>query len=378
MIARPAPADHIPELDGIRGLAILPVLMIHVCVAFPQHPRVLDVPMDEWLGWGWVGVDLFFALSGYLITGILRRTCGAPGYFRTFYIRRALRIFPLYYLALAAGGLAALAGLSLATRRGADATQFRDLLDSYGWFWVYLQNFPVLFDGRPTPMLGHLWSLAVEEHFYLLWPLCVLLIPPARLLIAIAVLLAGLPVLRWALAEHGIAAKSIYLASATHCDGLLAGAAAALLGELAPRWWGRRLRWMLIALCSLAFLACTLHDRCLTPYRGPWLSIAAYTALGVAAACLVSEAVERRWSWLRLAWLRLAGKYSYGLYVVHWPVMIGTSYVITQGLLGSAGALLARPWAFAPLVLALSAACAMASWHLYESRFLRLKDRWTG
>ena len=131
------------------------------------------VKMSVWFG-GWIGVDLFFVLSGFLITGILYDAKGGPHYFRNFYMRRSLRIFPLYYAFL----ILIFAVMPLLRASGADH------VGKQVWMWTYLSN--VLFarvgwEGMPAHTT-HLWSLAIEEQFYLLWPLLVWLASRRRLI----------------------------------------------------------------------------------------------------------------------------------------------------------------------------------------------------
>ena len=142
---------HIAQLDGLRGLAVLLVLLAHSAIAFTR------VPSLKWIdSYGSLGVQLFFVLSGFLITGILLDSKGTPYFFRNFFVRRGLRIYPLYY---------ALLGFVV----------FSGVVHRHGVHWwpyiLYLSNF---FGGitQPAP-LGVAWSLAVEEQFYLLWPFIV-------------------------------------------------------------------------------------------------------------------------------------------------------------------------------------------------------------
>src|SRR6185503_15568764 len=123
-------------------------------------------------GYGVWGVDLFFVLSGFLITGILLETKGRPGYFRNFYIRRTLRIVPLYYAVLAL--LFFVLPIGMFAQYDASLLQMHSV---QGWLWSYLSNYRL---GPETsfsiPYVSHFWSLAVEEHFYLLWPTVILLL----------------------------------------------------------------------------------------------------------------------------------------------------------------------------------------------------------
>jgi peptidoglycan/LPS O-acetylase OafA/YrhL len=159
-----------PSLDGLRGLAIGGVLASHFLDRWPLSTGA-DRAFLAVVGLGWSGVDLFFVLSGLLITGILVDTLGAPRWWRSFLARRTLRIFPLYYLALAifwvAGPAAGLIDPWTLRRWG-------------WWYWSYLGNWAFA-AGQTIPSLTHLWSLAVEEQFYLFWPLLVWLARGRRL-----------------------------------------------------------------------------------------------------------------------------------------------------------------------------------------------------
>ena len=166
--------NRLPALDGLRGIAVLLVLAFHCRYFFPPWMEKSARPTLDVLGWS--GVDLFFVLSGYLITGILLDTKDSSSYFRTFYARRSLRIFPLYFSFVAAVLLLA---------------QWR----VHGfWYLTYLSNWQPG-HGVNDGYLSHLWSLAIEEQFYLIWPAVVWFVPPGRLkwiCIALAVTAAGL------------------------------------------------------------------------------------------------------------------------------------------------------------------------------------------
>lgn len=162
---------HLQELDGLRGFAILLVLCSHL-VSLPPGGRspFVDRLVGMILGLGWVGVDLFFVLSGFLITGILVQSRGGPHYFRNFYARRSLRIFPLYYLFLAIATFISPLLLS--------PESILTLPKEHAWvYWLYLSNF----GGKPSEAFAHTWSLAVEEQFYLVWPAIVFFAKPVAM-----------------------------------------------------------------------------------------------------------------------------------------------------------------------------------------------------
>src|SRR5690625_4685275 len=161
-----SPHQYVKELDGVRGVAILLVILFH---CFPS-------PLT---GLGWIGVDLFFVLSGFLITGILIDSKGNKRYYSNFIGRRILRIFPLYYLVL----FIMLFLLPLIGRGFSSGSNYSFYLRHQGWFWSYLQNWLFSFHGFPKNLiLSHFWSLGVEEQFYLVWPFLVLLLPKKLLL----------------------------------------------------------------------------------------------------------------------------------------------------------------------------------------------------
>ncbi len=177
--AQPGGASkRIPELDGLRGLAILLVILCHYLQDGPVGPRhSLAARIGEVIGLGTVGVDLFFILSGFLIGGILLNSRSSPRYFSTFYIRRFFRIIPIYYSWLVLFGLAMLAARKWGVAGGAD---FKTLTPYWAYF-IFIQNY---FQGSTAIQaywLIPLWSLAVEEQFYLLAPPVLRMLSPARL-----------------------------------------------------------------------------------------------------------------------------------------------------------------------------------------------------
>ena len=170
---------HLVALDGVRGLAILMVLLVHF-VANMQPTTQVERTIVLVTGYGNYGVDLFFVLSGFLITGILYDGRNKPHYFRNFYMRRLLRIFPLYYGVLAfVFFLAPLIPLL----RGPTLDY---LVENQAWAWLYAVNIHVAKHGEwSLSYINHFWSLAIEEHFYLFWPLVVFMLAGRpRLLIA--------------------------------------------------------------------------------------------------------------------------------------------------------------------------------------------------
>src|SRR6266849_4754306 len=189
--ARPRPPlSRVVELDGIRGIAILLVLALHF--GLPVCPPGI---LHDILGMGWAGVDLFFVLSGFLITGILLDSKGKPDYFRRFYLRRVFRILPIYYAYLIVF-FHVVPVIAHATGRLATFEYGRG---DEVWYWIYLSNWRHAVNQNPH--LRHFWSLSIEEQFYIVWPLVVYLMP-ARILKYVCVAIAISSTLLRFVAEH--------------------------------------------------------------------------------------------------------------------------------------------------------------------------------
>ena len=173
-------AVHLSGLDGLRGLAIALVL-VHSLTMFVHPVSAGGQLYHAALAFGWSGVQLFFVLSGFLITGILLDTRPTPHYFRNFYIRRALRIFPLYYVTLAVAFIVLPALDRMPQVYAGDYPH-------QAFLWLYLSNWRHDIGGG----FSHYWSLALEEQFYLVWPLVVFFCSrPTLLKICIGLSVAG-------------------------------------------------------------------------------------------------------------------------------------------------------------------------------------------
>jgi peptidoglycan/LPS O-acetylase OafA/YrhL len=362
--------SRIPELDTLRGIAVLLVLFFHGFNLTPIHVARPAKVVGWFLGataGGWMGVNLFFVLSGFLITGILLNTRSAPHYYREFYRRRALRILPAYYLILAV--------LLLVTRLGMANR-------NVGWpflglSFVYLANVTDLFGVASQYTV--LWSLAVEEHFYLLWPTAVRWLTRRGLTIACIVLVAGCPALRafYYLRGYEYGAGYTWLTA----DGLACGALLAILvrGALGSR------RGLMLFAAGTAVLALAVFVGGL-PY-GIYLSRTLaggafrYTFLNLAFTAVVAGALAvsatRFASLLRIGWLKFFGDISYGLYLVH---MLAFDVVDHFGarLLPS---IYSTPQGFLTVCLrflvgsGFSITLAYGSRWYFEERFLRLREK---
>jgi peptidoglycan/LPS O-acetylase OafA/YrhL len=364
---------RIQALDGLRGVAILLILMLHLTRWGQLHQTAgIDALYYRIALAGWVGVDLFFVLSGFLITGILLDAKGGPGFFRTFYTRRVLRIFPLYYTFLA---LFFFVLLPLFPALG-----LGDPAGEQGWHWLYLQNFQLARDGWPEHLaLGHLWSLAVEEQFYLLWPLVVFASSRRGLTMACLVIVAASPLIRIALHLQGNAVAAYALMPA-RMDTLAFGALLAILARQ-PSGLVRVQRWLKPAGWGAAFALLPIAARHRGLYsEGLLVQAVGYSLLAVAFSAMAASAVtaapaSRTHRLLAAPILVFFGKYSYGIYVLHQPLLdclarIGFSARVVPSVFGSGlpGLLL-----FSVVGGIASVGLALLSWHLLEQPFLRLK-----
>jgi peptidoglycan/LPS O-acetylase OafA/YrhL len=351
-----APA-FVPGIDGLRGLAILGVLLFHVQIAH--------------LSLGWTGVELFFVISGFLITRILLANRDKPYYFRNFYVRRSLRIFPIYYLVIA-------------IYFGVCAFQ-KDFhtLKVMPFYLVYLQTIPQLTSNlTDAPMLIHTWTLAIEEQFYFLWPLAVLFLRGRQFVIALVALCAISLALRFA--TLGFDSPYLILGwlpvqlDSLAAGALLAFAASEVSGERFQRGSG------IAFLAGAAALGLIVAKTGLWVYWTPatWSHLPTSPLLLTALACTFAGIIGLTASdhpltrWLSFPPLARYGKVSYGIYLFH-------PYVFS--LLDSLWDDYRRhhlPFHFARGLmliakLGLSYAVAKLSWAAIENPINRLKDRFT-
>lgn len=352
---------YVPALDGVRGLAILGVLALHTTPRFAG-----EGPLAQAASWiqrsGVFGVDLFFVLSGFLITGILLDTKGDSNYLKNFYARRFLRLFPVYYGYL----------LALVTAVPLVHYVLRSSMPDYKgplwWYLTYLANWKP--GSANDAYLGQFWSLAVEEQFYLVWPAVVYFSSRKRLAWICAACAALSVTARWL--PLGL---DVYRVTIMRLDALGLGALAAL--AFRDFYWRNvvhRYKSWIVAGAVAAFAAVTNFSA-----GQAWTPANAFPA-AVLSAVFVFHAATIRRGWLTavLSWqpLRQYGKYSYCIYVIHLLVLAHAEYVF--------GALFGR-WRGIPgvavfLISAITVnaaiyAIAALSWRLYESPILKLKDR---
>jgi peptidoglycan/LPS O-acetylase OafA/YrhL len=363
----------IATLDGLRAVAVALVMMLHF----------------GYLNGGWIGVQVFFVLSGFLITGVLLADRDAPlgAYLRRFYWRRTLRIFPLYY------GYLLILWIAYAAW-GRPAELPRDVAALFTYTYNFTRLSP---EWTPSPFFTHFWSLAVEEQFYLVWPFVVHALSRRALVALSAALVAMGPLFRWALADAladgaraaDDVADSVYWFPLSHADAFATGALVALLGG------GLRVaRPALLTAAAIAAVAIggALNLRALRDAGAdlplgtmgfPLASIDnafhvwGYTLLNLSSAALVAAAVAAHRSGgivSALGWGPLAGmgRISYGVYVLHWPLLVLFNASVRYRPMTVRGYLMCAAW------FALVVGVSWISWRFYESRFLALKDRGPG
>lgn len=368
-------ARHIPELDGLRGVAVAGVMLMHFIGSIPPQTP-LENAIFKAATYGVWGVDLFFVLSGFLITGILYDAKGSKGYFQNFYARRTLRIFPLYYAILLL--IFVLIPASLLVRVDPALLGARE---AQAWVWPYLTNIYLARAGSfALPYISHFWSLAVEEHFYLVWPFVVAYLSRGAVMRWCVVLGLAATSLRIGLGLAGVNATAIFVLTPCRLDTLCAGAFLALAarGPLGAAI-AARLNLAVWLSGGATFVASAWHavvgtaDVFVLPLRG--LTMALFFGLVVYAVCDErGPALLKRP--LRARWLRSLGKYSYGLYVFHglisyWMHSRHITASLTQ-MLGSHGLAMAVE---VTLGLTASIVISVLSFEFFERPLLKLKDR---
>jgi peptidoglycan/LPS O-acetylase OafA/YrhL len=335
---------RIPQLDAVRGVAILVVMMHNVSLKYPVfHSQQL-------FSNGWMGVDLFFVLSGFLITGILVDSKRSEGYFKNFYVRRCLRIWPLYY---------SLLFFMFVLVRFLSRSEFQAVVQTSSPWWafpLFLQNFLLPISTNAAGPLGVTWSLAIEEQFYLVWPLVVRSCSLTQLRrVAIAEICIS-PALRYYLSLHHV---DLYTNVFCRLDGLMAGALLALLvrsDNFVPSKY-LRMAWIsMVVAAPLAFLTSEVDAR--------WI-VYSFTAIGSAAFVYISlfSAQKHLQAVMTNRFLVYTGSISYGLYLLH-KIPFG----MVQAL-----HLDSQPFLPLPIIFVASYALAAVSWNLLEKPFLNLK-----
>jgi peptidoglycan/LPS O-acetylase OafA/YrhL len=307
---------HIPALDGIRGVAILLVVAVH---AFYRGPDIDPSALTKNLFiFGWTGVELFFVLSGFLITSLIKDEISKKGGLRNFFVKRASRIFPLYY-----GLLVFLFAVSFLPLPGALKDSLLNYRDNMATYWTFTSNYSELLgleNELANKILGPTWSLAIEEQYYLVWPL-VLLLAGHRSRRFIPIALFVLLVVGRFLFSEKFDSRVVYHATFFHADGILIGSAIAL-------WMTEILKvkkWLLpifvlytISLISIFFIIGTTH------YSHPLIQKYCYALISIFYGLLLINTLtlEKFGRVFESRALATAGKYAYFIYLAHWPLLL--------------------------------------------------------
>jgi len=357
---------HIAALDGVRGIAILTVLLSHFLMReYFAVERTFFIVQN-----GWMGVDLFFVLSGFLITGILLDSRSSPNYFSRFFKRRFLRIFPLYYSVVLVTWLTIIFIEKAPERLHG--------YDSFVWFFTFTPNIAMGLKNdwlwhSQVFNLNHLWSLAIEEQFYLVWPLVVYWLPRRTLaILALILLFMGTGLRNMTDFVTGTElSTAAYTLPFCRMDGLAAGSFVAIalrlgwIQAIPYRYWVIR-----IVFCWTGWkiLQIFLHGT----------EQILYTLTPILFACLLLLSLHPNpRGWTRRvcenAFLRHIGKYSYGMYVFHHMFEYAWKRGFGDWLLASNWNPVLAQTTYILLAFGGTYLLARASWVLIERPFLRLK-----
>lgn len=369
---QPQNLGHIPALDGVRGLAILAVMIyrfglrgdFHSTSGEDEFPQLVF----QTLLLGQRGVDLFFVLSGFLITGILFDARGEPHFFRHFYTRRILRILPLYYGSLVL--------FLLVIPRFLSSAQFpiNHAMEDQHWLWLHAANFSHLLRGDwSLGRLDHFWSLAIEEHFYFIWPLVIFLCTRKSALWICGVGIVGTMIARIAWLKAGGGDVAVETLTIFRIDGLLTGAwlALAVRGSDGAAAVAKPASWVFVATAIL------LVPLVLTGKRLMMIPETIFAVFFTSVLAIILGGDSHAWykKLCETSFLRFFGKYSYAMYIFQNPLIPLTALLFTSKEFESlTGSFVAGRLLYGLLMAAITTAVSLLSWNLFEKHFLSLKD----
>lgn len=372
-------SGRLAYLDGVRGVAVLLVLLHH-CLLLSRQTLPDRIAYD-WIRQAWCGVDLFFVLSGFLITGILIKAKNNSDYYFNFYWRRAVRILPVYYFVL-------FFALFVWPALPFGGHSFSNLGYNQLWFWLFLSNFYYSFQSAPFSFLHVSWSLCIEEQFYIFWPFIVKKLSISQLQQLLVVILVMSPIVRAACWLFGMRPEALNLLTIFHLDGLACGAFIATLTlsqisrTLTPRFrWG----FAVVAIILLSITQEVIHSQGEPEETQLTLvsmvcAMPTYTLLfgWFLAELLVQpkESIFRRA--MECPVLALFGRHSYAIYLIHVPIIV-VLYKFLPNLPTAqlfAASKLPEQLALFLTASALSLGASLVIWYAFEKRFLDLRDFW--
>jgi peptidoglycan/LPS O-acetylase OafA/YrhL len=366
-------SKRIPVVDGLRGIAILAVLTYHFALFGIKFGASLwERIYQNIAALGWAGVDLFFVLSGFLITSILFQSRNNANYYSAFYFRRAVRIFPLYY--------ASLAILLLAVPLVMHHPMLRPGYQAFAWLYLLNWQMSIPVFAAVTQFLQHFWSLCIEEQFYLGWPFVVRALERRRLMmVCIAMILLSLCLrVTFQLHQMDVAA---YVLTFCRLDSLAIGALVGL-ALLDDRHWkiAEKIAPLLTALAATGLMVLIWLTGAVS-FGAFWMGTAGITLWGLFfGGCLViaiqSKAGSLVYRGCSSRFLRFFGKYSYALYICHQPLILGlvSRGIDSDHLTVVLGSKLLAVLAVNGIAFSIATVLAYLSWHLFEKQFLKLKD----
>ncbi len=355
--------EHCPALDGLRGFAILMVSVYRFGQELDpaSHPAIALV--RRLVPAGQFGVDLFFVLSGFLITGILLRSKDKPHYYRNFIARRALRIFPLYFASL-------LLGMVVIPQLFGTA-MFDAARDQQLYLWTYTSNLRMSWlNSWCFGPFDHFWSLAVEEHFYLVWPAIVLCFARQRLLWVCCTLILAVIVGRTLAAANPAFGVAIETLTLFRLDALCMGGALALLILKHEHYEALRRKglWVMLVLLPVLIALLFTGKKVLAL---PSTICPAFMAAGM-AVLLLSQRSSQLAKTFENRGLMFLGKYSYGMYVVQLPLVTALTPRSLAFVLPNDPILSAM--AYVAFMFLLTILAALGTYFLIERPFLKMKS----
>jgi peptidoglycan/LPS O-acetylase OafA/YrhL len=372
---------YIKGIDGLRAIAVIWVMLGHVATSIDWTAvTVIDKLFVLLINSNWVGVQLFFVISGFLITKILLEGKDQQHQIRNFYIRRSLRIFPIYYITLAYIFIA----LPLFN---ATPTWLDSVTEQQWWFWTYLNNW-----SRPFYEFGgitHLWSLAIEEQFYLIWPFIVVFLSTKRVMQISLFMVISAPIARFAMYyyagnfgmtdEQG--SRAAYNFTFARWDAIALGAYLAVLmtNKAAVAWLSAHGKKLLIIVIAVIAVQIVVNHNFTSVAQGIGIlnQTTASFAFAIALFFVVVNSDKPMVSFLELSWMKSIGKVSYAMYIFHLPLMMFWLKLSPPDLTG------VNQWLVVPVVLSYTAGftlliylMSLLSWHFIEHPILKLKKRY--
>lgn len=352
---------YFSTLDGVRGFASLLVITHH-------NFHYINI-----LNYNQFGTDLFFVLSGFLITTVLLNTNKTRHAISNFYIRRVLRVFPLYYLSL-------LIFLLLLPGIQNIPIKMEYYVENQTWLWLFLQNWLYIFkDPNPFSALNHLWSMVIEEQFYLFWPLIILIFPKSKNLLAFVsalyVLFIVFRMLIWFAQIDGLAYYNLF--SFTKVDGIFVGCMVAILHKRQSNIINDHCLFIMatLILINLSFIIINSSFELGLPY----FAFIGYITFSILFGLLINFLIIKKSSILHtifeLRLLKSIGKISYGTYIFHWPLYLLISPIFQSFFINFFSA------SISTLIISIIATIiayliGFLTYNFFEIRFLKLGKRY--